>query len=301
MKVVVLAGGVGGARLLDGLAAVMAPGELTGVVNTGDDFEHWGLWIAPDLDTCTYTLGGLAHEERGWGLYDESFRAFERMRELGGEAWFQLGDRDLATHLRRTERLRAGARLTEVTAELCSAAGVRHPLLPMADAPRATVIDTADGRTLGFQHWLVRERAPAVAAVRFQGADEPTPEVRAAIAGADVVILAPSNPYVSIDPILALRGVRDAVAGKPVVAVSPIVAGRAVKGPLAEMIPALAGVRASAAAIANHYAGLVDVMVVERGDAVDGARAVETAIVMRDRADRARLAREVLAAAEGAL
>ncbi len=297
MRVVALSGGVGGARLVDGLAAVLAPDQLTVVVNTGDDFDHWGLRICPDLDTVMYTLAGVAEPVRGWGLQDETFRTLEAVRALGGEAWFQLGDRDLGTHLVRTEGLRAGEALSAVTAALCQALGVRHRVLPMAEGPRATIIETADG-DLSFQDWLVRARgAPRVIGVRLEGTTEPAPAVLEALAGADLVVLTPSNPYVSLDPSLTRDGVREAIAARPVVAVSPIVRGRAVKGPLAGMIDSLADRPASAAAVADHYGGLVDTWVVEHGDAegVPG-RVFETATVMGERADRARLAREVLGA-----
>jgi LPPG:FO 2-phospho-L-lactate transferase len=296
VRVVALSGGVGGARLVDGLAAVLAPEGLTVVVNTGDDFTHWGLRICPDLDTVMYTLAGVGDRARGWGLADETFCALEAVRALGGEDWFQLGDRDLGTHLVRTAGLRTRS-LTEVTAGLCQALGVKHRILPMADDARSTIIETAGG-DLGFQDWLVRERGePSVTGVRFVGTRGSTEGVLAAIAAADVVVLTPSNPYVSVDPILTLDGVRAAVAAKPVVALSPIVHGRAVKGPLAGMLESLGGVPPSAAAVAAHYGSLVDRWVVETGDAVGVPGPVlETATVMGDRADRARLAAEVLGA-----
>lgn len=297
MRVVALSGGVGGARLVDGLAAVLAPADLTVVVNTGDDFDHWGLRICPDLDTVMYTLAGLSDRAQGWGLAGESFRTLDAVRRLGGDAWFRLGDQDLGTHLVRTARLRAGEPLSAVTARLCAALEVGARVLPMAEAPRATIIETADG-DLGFQDWLVRARgAPVVTGVRFEGTRAPAAGVIAAIAAADLVVLTPSNPFVSLDPILTLDGVRAAVAAKPVVAVSPIVGGRAVKGPLAGMLESLAGIAPSAAAVAAHYGGLVGGWVVEHGDGAEvPGRVVETATVMGDRADRARLAVEVLAA-----
>lgn len=298
--VVALSGGVGGAKLVHGLARALPAESLTAVVNTGDDFEHLGLTICPDLDTCMYTLAGLSDDARGWGLADESFRALESVARLGGDDWFRLGDRDLGTHLVRTDALRRGERLTAVTARLAAALGVGPRLLPMCDAPRATVIDTADEGTLSFQHWLVRRRAePAVRAVRYVGADAPTLEVLDALARADLVVLCPSNPYVSLDPILTLRGVREALAGRRVVAVSPIVHGRAVKGPLAAMIPALDGREPTPAAIAARYAGLLSAMVVEAGDEAGLALpTLATSTVMRSHEDRERLAREVLAFAD---
>jgi len=298
--VVALAGGVGGARLIDGLAAVLPPEKLTAVVNTGDDFEHLNLYVAPDLDTVMYTLAGLAHPERGWGLADESFHALAMVERYGGQTWFQLGDRDLATHLHRTHLLRAGLRLTTVTERLCRALGVAHRVVPMADRPRRTMIETAGGRMLAFQDWLVRERAaPPVLGLSWQGTCEPAPEVLDAILEADLVIICPSNPYVSIDPILGLHRVRWALAGRKVIAVSPIVHGHAVKGPLAAMIESLAGRAPSAAAIAAHYGELLSGIVVESGDEADlELPALGTATVMGARDGRIRLAHDVLGFAE---
>lgn len=298
MNVVALSGGVGGARLLDGLQRALPDGALTAIVNTGDDFVHLGLNIAPDLDTVMYTLSGLGDELRGWGLRDETFSAMATVKRYGGPDWFGLGDRDLGTHLLRTEALRAGETLSAVTARLCGALGITARVLPMADAPCATMIETVADGTLPFQQWFVRRRAqPAVRAVRFEGTRTPAPGVLAAIAACDVVVIPPSNPYVSIDPILQLDGVREAIAKRRVVAVSPIVGGRAVKGPLATMIPELTGAPASAAAVARHYGALLAGIVVERGDEHDlgGLPARATATVMHDREGRLQLARETLA------
>jgi LPPG:FO 2-phospho-L-lactate transferase len=292
MKVVALSGGVGGARFLDGVAR--AGVELTAIVNTGDDFTHLGLSISPDLDTVMYTLSGLGDEERGWGLKSESFRAMEMVRGYGGPDWFALGDRDLGTHLLRTEALRRGETLTQVTARLCGALGIVARVLPMADGPCRTMIDTPEG-TLPFQDWFVRRRAqPEVRAVRFEGRPPPAPGVLEAIDECDFVLIGPSNPYVSIDPILMLEGVREKIAQKKVVAVSPIVGGQAVKGPLATMIPQLTAQPASAQAVARHYGSLLAAMVVERGDSVEG-RFLATDTIMKSREDRLRLAREVIA------
>jgi len=298
MNVVALSGGVGGARLLDGLAQALAPGQLTAVVNTGDDFVHLGLNVSPDIDTVMYTLAGLSHEERGWGLAEESFAGLAMVKRYGGPDWFGLGDRDLATHLVRTEALRAGQPLSAITARLSGALGVKHPILPMSDEPVQTMIETVGEGTLPFQQWFVRRRAePAVRAVRFMGGRTPAPGVVAAIHACDVVVMGPSNPYVSVDPILCLDGVRAAIANKPVVALSPIVGGVAVKGPLASMIRELTGEAASAGAVARHYRGLVRAMVVERGDeaTVTSIPVLGTSTIMRSREDRVRLAREVLA------
>jgi LPPG:FO 2-phospho-L-lactate transferase len=311
LRVVALSGGVGGARLLDGLHQLVGDGigELTALVNTGDDFVHWGLHISPDLDTVMYTLSGLANEARGWGLHDESWSALEMVRRYGGEAWFALGDRDLATHLVRTQALGRGETLSAVTARLNAALGVRARVLPMTDGPCRTMLDLErpgepQGATftLSFQDWFVRQRAePAVRRVWFDGCPQPAPGVLSALESADLILLGPSNPYVSIDPILSLDGVRAALRRRRAVALSPIVGGRAVKGPLAEMIPRLGGRPASAAAIADHYGELLAGLVIERGDEAEleshrerGLPIHATATVMSDRADRRRLARELL-------
>jgi LPPG:FO 2-phospho-L-lactate transferase len=265
--VVVLSGGVGGARFVRGLAAVLPPSSLTVVVNTGDDFRHWGLHVSPDLDTVMYTLAGLSDEERGWGLSGETFGALSLLRRYGEPDWFSIGDRDLATHLARSSGLAGGATLTEVTERLRRALGIDVAILPMADDPCPTLVETREEGVLGFQDWFVRRRcAPAVQAIRFGADPPPAPGVLAALAAAELVLIGPSNPYVSIDPILGRAGVRAALERVPLVAVSPIVGGRAVKGPLARMIAELTGATPSAAAIARHYTGLLSGLVVENGD-----------------------------------
>jgi LPPG:FO 2-phospho-L-lactate transferase len=298
-SVVYLSGGVGGARLAYGMARVLPPDALTIIVNTGDDFTHWGLSISPDLDTVMYTLADLADVSRGWGLEGETFAALEMVRRYGGDDWFQLGDRDLATHMMRSMWLRNGQSLTQVTGRLHRALGVHAALLPMSDAPRETMIDTAAG-TLPFQRWLVQERAAAdVRRVWFRGETRATPEVHAALERADLIVIGPSNPYVSIDPILSLDGVRERVQAKPVVAVSPIVHGKAVKGPLARMLETLAAQVPSPAAIASHYGALLRGLVVERGDEASVAQlpVLGTSTVMHTRQHSVTLAREVLALA----
>ncbi|MEM9454108.1 MAG: 2-phospho-L-lactate transferase [Myxococcota bacterium] len=294
--IVFLSGGIGGARLLHGLAQEIAPESLTAVVNTGDDLVHWGLRVSPDLDTVMYTLGEVADQARGWGLRDESFRALEMMKRYGEPSWFSLGDQDLATHLVRTARSAGGESLTSITQSLCAALGVGCRVIPMCDQPRCTWIDTVDHGPMPFQDWLVKHRAPAVAGVRFEGSAHATPEVHDALSRADLIIIGPSNPYVSIDPILTLEGVRDRVAQTKVVALSPIVRGKAVKGPLGEMIRALARREPSPQAIVDHYAGLLHGLVVERGDesAVREIPVLGTSTIMGGRDDRARLARELL-------
>lgn len=307
MKWVYLSGGVGGARLLRGLSEVLGPEHLTVIVNTGDDFDHWGLRICPDLDTVMYNLAGLSHDERGWGLARESFEALEMVRRYGGATWFALGDRDLATHLMRTEALRGGESLTAVTRRLYRALGIGHQVLPMCDARVATTMHTEDGRALPFQRWFVQEQcAPALRGIRLEGHPEPHPEVLQALRAADAVVIGPSNPYVSIDPILQVPETRAAVFSRAVFAVSPIVAGQAVKGPLATMIEQLAGTKASAGAIARHYAGeggqQLAGLVVERGDEAEAARLgqgvpiIGAATVMRSHQDSVSLARTCLEA-----
>lgn len=305
MKVVYLSGGVGGARLGHGLSRALGPESLTLAVNTGDDLWHWGVRICPDLDTVMYTLADLAAVERGWGLADETFAALSFVEKYGGETWFQLGDRDLATHLMRSEWLRGGTGLTEITARLCRGLGVAHQLVPMSDAPCETLIDTAKG-TLTFQRWLVQERAQLDASrvwFRREGdaAQTPaSPALLAALDAAQLVVIGPSNPYVSIDPILQCAGVRERVARLPVIAVSPIVHGRAVKGPLGRMLETLSHAEPAPAAIVDHYGDLLAGFVGEEGDVLPSERLACHAArtVMTTRSDSLQLARSVLAFAE---
>jgi LPPG:FO 2-phospho-L-lactate transferase len=303
MNVVALAGGVGGAKLAHGLAQALPPEQLCVVVNTGDDFEHLGLHIAPDVDTVMYTLAGLANPEAGWGQRDETWSFMEAAERLGAPTWFRLGDRDLATHVERTRRLRAGETLTHATAALCARLGVRPAVLPMSDQPVRTWVDTDEGE-LEFQEYFVHRRcAPRVRAVRFAGVEgaEPTPAVLAALDSAEAVILCPSNPFLSLDPILSLRGLRERVAGRPVVAVTPIVGGQALKGPAAKLLAEL-GLEVSAASVAAHYRGLLRGFVLDSADEAlapgleaAGLRVLVTNTVMGSDADRARLARQTLA------
>ena len=261
---------MGAARLLRGLTEVIKPEALTVIVNTGDDDVFYGLHVSPDLDTITYTLAGLAPERRGWGIRGDTFHALDALETYHGPGWFRLGDRDLATHIFRTEQLRSGVPLSEVTARILDSHGVRVRVLPATDDPLKTEIETENGR-LPFQRWLVGERArPVVRGVRYLGARKatPAPGVLEAIAGADRVIVAPSNPFVSIGPVLAVPGVRAALraARHRAVAVSPLIHGKAVKGPLVEMLRARKE-SADAFAIGNFYSGLVSRLVVAPGDA----------------------------------
>lgn len=302
MKVVALAGGVGGAKFADGLAQVLKPGELTIVVNTGDDFEHFGLSISPDLDTVCYTLAGLANPETGWGRVGETWDALKTVERLGGPIWFWLGDRDLGTHLERTRRLKAGDSLSKITVDFCRAWGVRESVLPMSDQPVRTMVDTDEGE-LGFQEYFVeRGCEPRVRGFRFAGIEKagPTSAALSAIQQADLVVICPSNPWVSIAPILALNGIRDALANKPVLAVSPIIGGKAVKGPADKMFTEL-GIEPSPLAVAQHYGKLLRGLVIDNVDSSQnkaieelGIMPLVTDALMRDRPDRKRLAAEVL-------
>ena len=299
-----LCGGVGGAKLALGLYRVLPPGRLVIAANTGDDFEHLGLHISPDLDTVMYTLAGIENPETGWGRAEESWSFMRSLGTLGGETWFRLGDNDLATHVERTRRLRSGESLTRITAAFAARLGIAATLLPMSDDPVRTLVDTTEGR-LEFQHYFVRLRcAPAVRGIGFAGAAQarPNPALLAALRARDLsaVVICPSNPYLSVDPILALPGIREALAGcpAPIVVVSPLIGGAAVKGPTAKIMREL-GIPQTQEAIARHYDGLVDGLVVDAADATQAPSLklpVEvTRTLMRDLADRETLARAVLA------
>jgi LPPG:FO 2-phospho-L-lactate transferase len=302
--IVALAGGVGAARFLAGLARVVDPKHLFIVGNTGDDAEIHGLHISPDLDTVTYTLAGLADNRRGWGLRGETFRCLESLRRLGGETWFQLGDLDLATHLYRTERLRGGAALSEVTREIAAALGVRAAIVPMSDREVRTRIRTRNG-VLEFQTYFVRRRArDVVLGVVFEGIERagPAPGVLEAIRDARGVVLCPSNPIISIGPILAVAGIREALrdTAAPVVAISPIVGGRALKGPAARMMRSMR-MRASALQVAELYRDFVNVFILDRADqgqapkvAALGMRPVITNTIMIGLREKKALARVVI-------
>ena len=303
---VCLAGGVGGSRLAQGLARVLEPGQLTLVVNTADDFRHYGLQICPDLDTMLYSLAGLADPQRGWGLRDDGARMLGALRRLGETPWFQLGDEDLATHLLRTHWLAGGMRLTEVTARLARALDLRQTLLPMSDDPVATRVLTREEGEMDFQTWFVRRRwRPAVSSLRLAGIADarPSPEVSEALAGAQLVVLAPSNPWLSILPILALPGLRAGLreSRAPVVAVTPIVRGAALKGPAARLMRDF-GLRPAAATVAALYRDILDAFVYDERDGVappGDLRLLAADTVMDSEAARARLSREILDWCEG--
>jgi LPPG:FO 2-phospho-L-lactate transferase len=302
--IAVLAGGVGGAKMAQGLQAAVPPGDLTVIVNTADDFELYGLRICPDLDTVMYTLAGIADPVQGWGVAGDTHHTLDAIARYGRQPWFLLGDQDFATHVLRTERLHAGVALSSVTDELAAELGVPSRIVPMSDQTVATLIETPTG-TLEFQDYFVgRRQSDDVLGVRFAGIEQavPMPEALAAIRGAEAVVIAPSNPIVSVAPIVATPGVQAALEAldAPIVAVSPIVGGRALKGPAANMLATL-GHEVSALGVARIYAGLVDGLVIDEVDAdlapgieLLGMRVLTTATVMGDLDDRRRLAHEVL-------
>lgn len=307
--ILALSGGVGGAKLASGLAAVLPPEDLTIAVNTGDDFEHLGLMICPDIDSVTYAMAGLNDTTRGWGVTGESWQAMAMLRDLGEADWFNLGDRDLGMHLARSWRLRSGETLSQVTERLTSQLGIAHTVVPMSDGPVRTQIVTDEG-SLDFQHYFVREQCrPIARAIRFDGAEQvqPSPGLAATLARPDLaaVIVCPSNPYLSVDPILAVPGVRQALkdTGVPIVVVSPLVGGKSLKGPLGKLLGELVA-EAGNIAIANHYAGLITHLIIDKSDTLDaedlhklGISVNITPTVMCDADDRERLAREALSAA----
>lgn len=302
MKVVALAGGVGGAKLADGLARCLPPENLTIIVNIGDDFEHMGLKICPDLDTVCYTLAGLANPVTGWGRVGETWNALESVAGLGGPTWFRLGDRDMGTHLERSRRLREGQTLSEITRDFCRSWGIRLTILPVSDDTVPTKVYTVDGE-LAFQEYFVhRQCRPRVTGFRFEGVDlsYPAPGVLESIQEADLVVICPSNPWVSVDPILAVPGLRPAVESRPVVAVSPIIGGKTVRGPAAKMYTEL-GIQPSALAVARHYDVLLSGFVLDTEDAgqseavqIQDIRTLVTDTWMKTSDDRRRLAKEVI-------
>jgi LPPG:FO 2-phospho-L-lactate transferase len=302
MIIAALAGGVGGAKLAQGLARLLPPGNLTIIVNTADDFEHLGLRICPDLDTVCYTLAGISSRQTGWGRANESWNTITALGQLGGPAWFRIGDRDLATHLERTRRLHRGEPLSQVVREFSDAWGIEHLILPMTDSPVATIVRTNEG-DLAFQEYFVhRECRPRVHGFEFLGIDAalPAPGVVEALTSADAIIICPSNPWVSIAPILAVPFIRSLVAGGKAVAVSPIVGGRALRGPAAKMYSEM-GMKPSALAVATQYQDLVGGFVMDHGDvelteAIRelGMQTLVCSTVMHSLRDRRQLAGDVL-------
>jgi LPPG:FO 2-phospho-L-lactate transferase len=304
MKIVALAGGVGGAKLAHGLAQILAPEDLTVIVNTGDDFEHLGMYICPDLDTVCYTLAGLANPETGWGRVNETWNTISNIEKLGGPNWFRLGDQDIATHLERTRRMKEDQSLSQVTKDFCAAWGIKHTVLPMTDSPVRTIVDTDEGE-LAFQEYFVhRHCEPRVKGFRFDGVEvaEPVIGAREAIDSAEAIIICPSNPWVSVDPILRVIPLAPLPQGeeKKVIAVSPIIGGQTVKGPAAKMYTEL-GIEPSALAVANHYRNILAGFVLDNVDSEMensikhlGIQTLVTDTLMNNLTDRTRLAQDVL-------
>jgi LPPG:FO 2-phospho-L-lactate transferase len=302
-RVVALSGGVGGAKLVDGLARVLAPDALTVIINTGDDFRHLGLWISPDIDSVLYALAGLSDPLRGWGRRDETWKFMEAIRGLGGPDWFMLGDLDLAMHVRRTQLLGEGNSLTQVTADIARSLRVGARLLPMSDDPVATQLKTDEG-WLNFQDYFVRRRClPAIRDIRFEGAAsaQAQPAALEALADPDLslVVICPSNPFLSVEPILSIPAIRSSLmrCAAPVVAVTPIIGGQAVKGPTAKIMQEL-GLGVTGDAVARRYADLIDVFMVDQTDpapaAMPGVRFVSAQTRMSHTQDREELAKAIL-------
>jgi len=305
-RVVALSGGVGGAKLVDGLARVLPPDALTVIINTGDDFRHLGLWISPDIDSVVYALAGLSDPVKGWGRRDETWNFMEAIRGLGGEDWFLLGDADLAMHVERTHHLSEGLSLTEVTARIACALGIRPTLLPMSDDQVATQLDTDEG-WLNFQDYFVRRRCmPAIRDIRFAGAATARagPAVLEVLADPELemVVICPSNPFLSVEPILSIPAIRTGLmrCAAPVVAVTPIIGGQAIKGPTAKIMREL-GLEISGEAVARRYAELIDAFIFDQSDAapapLEGVRFVAAQTLMHETPEREALARAVLAVA----
>ncbi len=306
-KVVALAGGVGGAKLAHGLARILPPGHLTVIVNTGDDFVHRGLHISPDLDTVMYTLGEIANPITGWGIDGDTFQNFEMLECYGAAPWFRLGDRDLATHFVRTAALNKGQTLTDVTRQLSQALGIQHTILPATDDPFATLVHTQEYGTLEFQEYFVKFRwQPTVVGLSYKGEGEAQATKMAldAIRLADLVVICPSNPLLSVEPILRLGGMREALQARqvPCIAVSPLIGGKAVKGPAAKLMHEL-NLDASVLGIAAYYAGLIDGLVMDTADSntveeltniAPALSLVVTQTLMETIEDRERLAGEIL-------
>jgi LPPG:FO 2-phospho-L-lactate transferase len=303
MKIAALAGGVGGAKLAQGLAEILNPEELSIIVNTGDDFEHFGLFISPDVDTVCYTLAGIANPSTGWGISGDTFHTFDALTHLGAPDWFRLGDVDLATHMERTRLLNQGMTLTDITQKICKNLGVIHSVLPMTDNRVSTWVETEEFGFLPFQEYFVKHRfEPKCKSFQFKGIEnaEPSDRVLQSLNESDAIVICPSNPFVSIDPILALKGTREIIDRKFILCVSPIIGGNAVKGPLAKMFLEL-GYQSSPKKVIEHYQGLVDCIVLDPADEGETMLEVGSSIIIHatdiflpDKANRVRLAREIL-------
>ncbi|MEO8394521.1 MAG: 2-phospho-L-lactate transferase [Chloroflexota bacterium] len=305
-NIVVLVGGVGGAKLAHGLAQLLPPGRLTVIVNTGDDFWHYGLRVCPDLDTVMYTLSGLVNKTNGWGVADDTFDTLNAMKRYGETPWFGIGDKDFATHLLRTQALANGDSLTTITQKLTTGLGINQTILPMTNDSVATKVITSEQGELDFQVYFVRHRwQPTVTAIRFEGVEKAavSAEAQQAMANADVILFGPSNPWLSIAPILAVPGMRDALIARdvPRVALSPIVHGEAIKGPAAKLMAELK-YPVSAATVADYYRGVINGYVYDERDAelkIDGLRTTTFDTIMRSDEDRMVLARKMLQWIEG--
>lgn len=303
MKIVAFAGGVGGAKFVDGLAQCLPAQDLSVIVNTGDDFEHFGLYISPDLDTVCYTLAELANPKTGWGRKDESWTTLEEIRRLGGSEWFNLGDRDLATHLERTQRLSEGQKLSTITQDFCLHWGVNVSVYPMSDDPVRTYIHTQDSQRLPFQEYFVKHRfEPVVRSIEFEGIEDAAAPDKAidAIHNADFIILCPSNPFVSIDPILQVGNISETIKEKKILAISPLIGEHALKGPAAKMFHEF-GKKPSSAEVARHYQRILHYFILDDQDEKQitlikgwGIMSKAMNIYMPDRPARKRLAKQVL-------
>jgi LPPG:FO 2-phospho-L-lactate transferase len=303
MKVIALAGGVGGAKLVCGFAQILKPGDLSVIVNTGDDFEHYGLYICPDLDTICYNLANISDPLTGWGRRDDSYQSLEEAIKLGGPDWFRIGNKDIGTHLERTRRLKSGQKLSRITSDFCKAWGIYTRVYPMTDDKVSTTLATANKEELPFQEYFVHQKShPAIKAIKFSGIEkaEPIPEIIDAFVEAGLVVICPSNPWVSIDPILNIKGIKKMMVNKKVIAVSPIIQGNALKGPAAKMFFEL-GINPSAEAVFDHYHGLLSGFVFDQLDIPlkrifdkKGINSFVTDTIMKDLSDKVRLANEIL-------
>ena len=303
MKIVALAGGVGGAKLVYGFAQILKPGDLTVVVNTGDDFEHYGLYICPDLDTVCYSLANLADPLTGWGRAGDTYQSLEEAIKLGGPDWFKIGNNDLGTHLERTRRLKTGQKLSKITRDFCQVWGINSRVIPMTDDKVSTILITAEMGELPFQEYFVHQKCqPSIRAIKYSGADKakPVPEIINAIEEASLIVICPSNPWVSIDPILSVQGIKKAMNKKKVVVVSPIIQGKALKGPAAKMFIEL-GTEPSAEAVVDHYCDFIRGFVFDQLDInlkskIDqrGIISYTTNTIMHNPTDKVRLAEKII-------
>ena len=303
MKIVTLAGGVGGAKLVFGLAQILKPGDFTVIVNTGDDFEHYGLYICPDLDTICYSLAEIDEPSTGWGRAKENYQSLDEAVKLGGPDWFKIGDKDLGTHLERTRRLKEGQKLSEITRNFCDIWGINHSIIPMTDDKVSTILVTIDMGEIAFQEYFVHQKyQPLIRSIKYSGAKnaKPVPSLIEALEAASLVIISPSNPWASIDPILSVQGIKKIVSQRKAIAVSPIIQGKALKGPAAKMFVEM-GFKPSAEAVVDHYQGLVKGFVFDQLDIdlkgkIDqkGVISLSTDTIMHDKMDKIRLAEKIL-------